>query len=247
VPRYRLLIEYDGAPFVGWQRQSTGLSVQQAIESAFSAFCAGPVDVVAAGRTDAGVHALGQVAHVDLREPMLPERIAGAINAHIRPHPISVLEVRLVPETFHARFAATARHYRYHILDRRAPPTLDFGRVWHIPVRLDTELMHAAAQSLVGYHDFTSFRAAECQAASALKTIRRLHVRRIGDMVEIAASARSFLHHQVRNMVGTLKLVGEGKEPVRYVAEALAARSRAAAGPTAPALGLFLVGVDYPS
>lgn len=245
--RYRLILEYDGAPFIGWQRQSSGPSIQEALEAAVHGFCGAEVTAVAAGRTDAGVHALGQVVHLDLPGKLAPERLTGAINAHLRPHPIAVLDARHVADDFHARFHAVARHYRYRILDRRAPPAIERGRLWHVPRSLDIELMHAAGQALVGRHDFTSFRASECQAASPLKTLSRLHVRRIGEIIEVAVSAPSFLHHQVRNIVGTLKLVGEGREPVRFVREALAAHDRAAAGPTAPASGLYLVRVDYPS
>jgi tRNA pseudouridine38-40 synthase len=245
MPRHRLLLEYDGGPFVGWQRQDNGPSVQAAVEAAILAFCGEPVRLVAAGRTDAGVHALGQVAHLDLTREMVPEQIRGAINAHLRPLPIAVLDARRVADGFDARRDAVARRYLYRILNRRAPPTLERGRAWHVPMWLDTERMHAAAQLLVGRHDFTSFRAAACQAGSPLKTLDLLHVRRRGELIEVRAKARSFLHHQVRNMVGTLKLVGEGKWAVSHVREVLEARDRAAAGPTAPAHGLYLEGVDY--
>ncbi|MFO1068149.1 MAG: tRNA pseudouridine(38-40) synthase TruA [Geminicoccaceae bacterium] len=247
MPRYRLLLEYDGGPFAGWQRQPEGRSVQQAVETAIHAFCGEAVVLTAAGRTDAGVHAAGQVAHLDLEREVPPERLMGAVNAHLRPQPVAVLEAAHVDDAFHARFDAVARHYRYRILNRRAPAVLDAGRVWHVPVPLDPERMHDAAQALAGRHDFTSFRAAACQAASAVKTLSRIHVRASGDLVEVAVSARSFLHHQVRNIVGTLKLVGEGRYPVGYVREALLARDRSAAGPTAPPQGLCLVRVDYPT
>jgi tRNA pseudouridine38-40 synthase len=245
MPRYRLLLEYDGGPFVGWQRQENGPSVQAAVEAAILAFCGDVVRLTAAGRTDAGVHALGQVAHLDLAREVAPERLQGAVNAHLRPRPVVVLAARRVDDGFDARLHAVARHYLYRILNRRAPPTLDRGRVWHVPARLDAERMHAAAQYLIGPHDFTSFRAAACQAGSPVKTLDLLHVRRQGELLEIRAKARSFLHHQVRNMVGSLKLVGEGTWPVRRVQEVLEARDRAAAGPTAPAAGLYLAGVDY--
>jgi tRNA pseudouridine38-40 synthase len=245
VPRYRLLLEYDGGPFVGWQRQDNGPSVQQAVEAAILAYCGEMVRLTAAGRTDAGVHALGQVAHLDLGRDVAVERLRGAVNAHLRPHPIAVLQAHRVADCFDARLDAVARRYVYRILNRRAPPVLERGRIWHLPVELDAERMHAAAQLLVGRHDFTSFRAAACQAGSPLKTLDLLHVQRRGERIEIRAKARSFLHHQVRNIVGTLKLVGEGREPVGYVRAALEARDRAAAGPTAPAHGLYLEGVDY--
>ncbi len=247
MPRYRLLIEYDGRGFVGWQRQADGPSVQAELERAIHAFSGEPVQTVASGRTDAGVHASGQVVHFDLDRWAPPERIVGALNAHLRPLPIAVLEARCARDDFHARFHALRRRYRYTILNRRAPPALLAGRVWHVPVALDAERMHAAAQPLVGRHDFTSFRAVACQSTSPVKTMQHLHVRRVGELVLVEAAARSFLHHQVRNIVGTLKLVGEGRRPVSFPAEALAARDRSAAGPTAPPGGLCLVGVDYPS
>ncbi len=245
MPRYRLTLEYDGRAFVGWQRQATGPSVQEVLEEAIAAFCGERTTVCAAGRTDAGVHALAQVAHVDLARTFPPERVAGALNAHLRPHPVAVLEARRVSEDFHARFSATERRYLYRILNRRAPPALERGRVWHVARPLDAERMQEAAGLLVGRHDFSSFRDSQCQARSPLKTLRHLHVRRSGEIVEIRAAARSFLHHQVRNMVGTLVLVGGGKRPVGWVAEVLAARDRRRAGPTAPAEGLYFAGVEY--
>jgi tRNA pseudouridine38-40 synthase len=245
MPRYKLTLEYDGAPFRGWQRQSEGDSVQQALEDAVRGFCGEHVQAVGAGRTDAGVHATGQVAHVDLRRAVTPETLRNALNHHLRPRPIAVLEAALVPDDFHARFAATARHYVYRIVNRRAPLTLEAGRAWHVATPLDAEMMHEAAQRLVGRHDFTSFRSALCQAKSPVKTLDRLAVKRLGDRLEIAARARSFLHHQMRNMVGTLKLIGDGRWPVERIEAVLAARDRATAGPTAPACGLYLVGVDY--
>lgn len=247
MPRYRLLLEYDGRGFVGWQRQAEGRSIQAELERAIHAFSGEMVETFASGRTDAGVHASGQVVHFDLARWAPPERIAGALNAHLRPLPIAVREARCVRDDFHARFDAIRRHYRYTILNRRAPPALLAGRVWHVPVPLDAERMHAAAQPLVGRHDFTSFRAVACQATSPVKTLQHLHVRRIGESILIEASARSFLHHQVRNIVGTLKLIGAGHKPVSFAVDALAARDRAAAGPTAPPEGLCLTGVDYRS
>ncbi|MBM3570119.1 MAG: tRNA pseudouridine(38-40) synthase TruA [Alphaproteobacteria bacterium] len=245
--RYRLTLEYDGRDLVGWQRQDNGPSVQAALVEAVAAFSGESVEVVGAGRTDAGVHALGQVAHFDLAREFPPERVMGAINHFLKPRPIVVLEAAVAPADFHARFSAIERRYRYRILNRRAPPALEAGRVCHVTTPLDHAAMHAAAQGLVGRHDFSSFRAAECQAKSPLKTLDELSVWRRGDEVEIFARARSFLHHQVRNMVGTLRLVGEGKWSADDVARALAARDRGAAGPTASPEGLYLVAVLYPS
>ena len=245
MPRYRLLLEYEGTPFQGWQRQANGPSVQAALEQALLACSGETTNVVAAGRTDAGVHALGQVAHVDLRRGWPPERLAGALNFHLRPAPIAVLEVREAAPDFHARFSCTGRRYLYRILTRRGPAALELGRVWHIPVPLDSERMHVAAQALAGGHDFTSFRSSECQSASPVKTLGGIHVARQGDLIECRVWARSFLHHQVRNIVGTLKLVGEGKAPIGHLHAVLAARDRSAAGPTAPAAGLFLTAAEF--
>ena len=245
MPRYKLTLEYDGGPFRGWQRQSDGESVQQALEHAVRGFCGEEVQVVAAGRTDAGVHATGQVAHLDLARSVTPETLRNALNYHLRPHPVVILAAAPVADDFHARFSAKTRHYLYRIVNRRAPLALERGRAWHVPTPLDAEIMHEAAQRLIGRHDFTSFRSALCQAKSPVKTLDRLTIRRLGDRLEITALARSFLHHQVRNMVGTLKLVGEGRFPVSHVDAVLAARDRAVAGPTAPACGLFLTRVDY--
>jgi tRNA pseudouridine38-40 synthase len=245
VARYKLTIEYDGGPFVGWQRQANGPSVQQAIETAVHAFTGETVVVKGAGRTDAGVHALGQVAHIDLGRDRPADKVRDAINAHLRPAPVAILAAERVADDFDARFSAVKRHYLYRILDRRPPPALDAGRVWHVPSRLDAEAMHAAAQALVGLHDFTTFRAAECQARSPVKTLDRLDVSREGPEIAIRASARSFLHNQVRSMVGALKKVGEGRWPVGEVAAALTARDRARSGPVAPPGGLYLVAVDY--
>jgi tRNA pseudouridine38-40 synthase len=245
MPRYKLTIEYDGGPFRGWQRQSAGDSVQHALEDAVRGFCGEDVQVIAAGRTDAGVHASGQVAHVDLSRLVTPETLRNALNYHLRPRPVTVLAAAVVADDFHARFSAKARHYLYRIVNRRAPLALEAGRAWQVPAALDVEIMQEAAQRLIGRHDFTSFRSALCQAKSPVKTLDRLTIRRLGDRIEITALARSFLHHQVRNMVGTLKLVGEGRFPVSHVEAVLAARDRAAAGPTAPACGLYLMRVDY--
>ncbi|CFX23253.1 tRNA pseudouridine synthase A [Candidatus Filomicrobium marinum] len=245
MPRYRITIEYDGTPFVGWQTQAVGKTVQSSLQTAIASFCGETVSIRGAGRTDSGVHALGQVAHFDLAREQDPYRIREALNHLLRPNPIAVLECVEVGPEFDARFSATARHYLYRILDRRAPPALDRNRVWWLPVGLDAEAMHNAAQCLVGHHDFTTFRASACQAASPVKTLDRLCVSRVGEEVHITASARSFLHNQVRSLVGTLKLVGAGRWTRADVAEALAARRRAACGPVAPPTGLYLVGVDY--
>jgi tRNA pseudouridine38-40 synthase len=245
MPRYRLTIEYDGGPFRGWQRQAEGASVQASLEAAVLAFCGEQVQVVGAGRTDAGVHASGQVAHLDLGRAVTVETLRNALNHHLRPQPIVLLEAAAVDPDFHARFSATMRHYRYRIVNRRPPLALDRGGAWQVPRHLDAELMHEAAQSLIGRHDFTSFRSTLCQAKSPVKTLAQLAVVRSGEQIEVVARARSFLHHQVRNMVGTLKLVGEGRWPVAQIEAVLAACDRAAAGPTAPACGLYLTRVDY--
>ncbi|MED5367121.1 MAG: tRNA pseudouridine(38-40) synthase TruA [Pseudomonadota bacterium] len=244
--RFKLTLEYDGAPFVGWQRQDNGPSVQAALEDALRALTGRAVDVVGAGRTDAGVHALGQVAHIDLADERFDARkLREALNYHLKPAPIAVLAAAPAPADFHARFSATARAYLYVIVNRRAPLAIDRGRAWQVRQPLDVAAMAAAAEPLLGHHDFTSFRAAQCQAKSPCKTLDRLTVTREGDEIHIEAGARSFLHHQVRNIVGTLKWVGEGKWTAREVAAALAARDRTAAGPTAPADGLYLVSVAY--
>jgi len=245
MPRYRLKLEYDGAPFVGWQRQDNGPSVQGALEDAIEKLSGERVTVTGSGRTDAGVHALGQMAHFDLVKEFEPGKVRDALNYHLRPNPVSVLEADVADGEFHARFSARSRHYLFRILNRRSPPALETGKVWHVSPKLDAEAMHAAAQTLVGQHDFTTFRAAECQAQSPVKTLDRLDVSRRADEIHIEASARSFLHHQIRSFAGTLKLVGEGKWTPRDVAEALAAKDRAACGPVAPPDGLYLVRVDY--
>ncbi|NNG05877.1 MAG: tRNA pseudouridine(38-40) synthase TruA [Inquilinus sp.] len=244
--RYKLTLEYDGGPFVGWQRQANGLGVQQAVEEAVQAFCGQAARVHCAGRTDAGVHALGQVAHVDLDGDPPADTVRDAINFHLRPNPVAVLKVEPVAPGFDARTSAIRRRYRYRIVNRRAPLALDAGRAWQVQRPLDAAAMHDAARALVGRHDFTSFRASECQAKSPLKTLDRLAVERDGEEIRIAAEARSFLHHQVRNFVGTLERVGAGRWSRADVERALAARDRAAAGPTAPACGLYFVAVDYP-
>jgi tRNA pseudouridine38-40 synthase len=245
MPRYKLVIEYDGTPFAGWQRQVNGRSVQQALEEAIQRFAGQPVRVQCAGRTDAGVHATHQAAHVDLADRWRADTVRDAANAHLRPEPVVVLSADIAPDGFNARTSAIRRHYAYRILNRRPPPALDANRVWHVPYRLEADAMGAAAGVLVGRHDFTTFRAAECQAASPVRTLERLDVERLGEELRVHASARSFLHHQVRSIVGTLVLVGAGRWTTQGVRAALEARDRARCGPTAPAAGLTLVGVDY--
>ena len=250
MPRYKLTIEYDGTPYVGWQMQANGPSVQGALEDAFLRLEAGRIVVKGAGRTDTGVHATGQVAHVDFPRDWPAEKLMDALNAHLKhaaagPQAVAVLAVEIVGEDFDARFSAKARHYLYRIVDRRGPLALDRHRAWHVRTRLDVAAMDLAAKRLLGTHDFTTFRAAHCQAKSAVKTLDRLDVTRDGDTVEIRASARSFLHNQVRSMVGSLKLVGDGSWSADDLAAALAKADRTACGPVAPAAGLALVKVDY--
>ena len=245
MPRYRLDIEYDGTPFLGWQIQADGATVQGRIAEAIQAFCGETVVPNGAGRTDAGVHALGQVAHVDFARDWPEHTVREAINAHLRPDPIAVLLATRVPDTFDARFSATARHYRYRIINRRAPLALERHRAWHVIRPLDEAAMAEGARQLIGNHDFTTFRAAACQAKSPVKTLDRLGLVRSGEVVTFEVSARSFLHNQVRSMVGSLKLVGEGKWQPRDIARALEARDRALCGPLAPPQGLYLVRVDY--
>ncbi len=245
--RWALLLEYDGSPFVGWQRQVNGVSVQEILEQAASHLNSGqPVPSIVAGRTDAGVHAEGQVAHIDLPDGHRANSVRDALNFHMKPHPVVVLDAAPVAENWNARFCANRRKYRFRILNRRSRPALMAGRVWHVPHPLDADAMHAAAQCLLGRHDFTSFRAASCQARSPVRTLDRLDVTRLGNVIEVVTEARSFLHHQVRNLVGTLKLVGEGRWRIERVTAALEAKNRAAAGPTAPPDGLTLTGVSYP-
>jgi tRNA pseudouridine38-40 synthase len=239
VPRYKLTIEYDGTPFSGWQHQANGRSVQEAIETALARWVGRSVRLHCAGRTDAGVHATHQVAHVDLDREVRTDTVRDATNAHLRPEPVAILGAEAVPETFHARLSAKKRRYVYRILNRRAPPGLDQTRVWHVPWALDADVMQAAASLLVGRHDFTTFRAAECQGRSPIKTLDRLDVERDGDEVRVHAASRSFLHHQVRSMVGTIMLPGAGRWRVEQVGEALEARDRARCGPVAPAAGLY--------
>ena len=246
MPRYRVTIEYDGRPFCGWQRQADDLSVQQVLEEAIARFSGETPVTQAAGRTDAGVHALGQVVHFDLERDWNPFKVREALNFHTKPHPVAILTADRVDETFEARFSAVARHYEYRILNRRARPGLDAGRVWHVPVPLDAEAMQVAAQLILGKHDFSTFRAAECQAKSPIRTLDIFGVRREAEIIVVTAKARSFLHSQVRSMVGSLKLVGDGKWRPADFRAALDAADRSRCGPLAPPDGLYLTKVDYP-
>ena len=245
MPRYRLDIEYDGGPYNGFQAQEGQPTVQGAIETAIHAFCGQTVRIAAAGRTDSGVHATGQVAHVDLDKDWPARTVLQAINAHLVPEPIAILDAEIATGDWHARFSATERRYLYRILNREARPALDQGRVWHVKKPIDAAAMHAAAQGLVGHHDFTTFRDMQCQAKSPLKTLDVAEVRRDGDQVLLVFTARSFLHRQVRSMTGTLLEVGVGRWTAEDVAAALEAKDRTACGPVAPADGLYLTGVGY--
>lgn len=245
--RYRLTLEYDGAPFVGWQRQENGPSVQAALERAVAAYAGEASPVFGAGRTDTGVHALGQVAHVDIARGDPARKVREALNFHLKPDPVAVLEAEAVDADFHARFSACERRYLYRILNRRARPALEAGRVWHVAAPLDAGSMHEAAQALVGRHDFTTFRSVQCQADSPVRTLDAVVVASEGAEIRIAVRARSFLHNQVRSIVGSLKQVGEGRWSAADLAAALAARERAACGPVAPAHGLYLAEVRYPA
>ncbi len=245
MPRYKLTIEYDGTPFVGWQIQAADLSVQGVLTDAVAAFAGERVSVNGAGRTDAGVHALGQVAHIDLTKEWDIDTVRDALTAHLRPHPVAVVAAERVATDFDARFSAVKRHYRYRIVNRRGDLTLDRLRAWRLPKRLDEHAMHAAAQRLIGKHDFTTFRDTECQAKSPVKTLDQLDVTREGDEVRVITSARSFLHSQVRSMVGSLVAVGEGRWSADDLAAALAARDRTACATVAPPEGLYLARVDY--
>ena len=246
MPRYKLTVEYDGRPYRGFQAQAGLASVQGAIEAAVKGFCGQDLRLQAAGRTDTGVHATGQVVHVDLDKVWKPEVVRDALNAHLVPQPVAILSAEQVEDPrWHARFSATERRYIYRILNRTAPPALDWGRVWHVKKPLDAAAMHAAAQALVGHHDFTTFRDLQCQAKSPMKTLDVARVRREGDEVILEFASRSSLHRQVRSLTGTLAGVGLGRWSAADVEQALAARDRRACGPVAPATGLYLVGVKY--
>ena len=243
--RYRLDIEYDGAAFCGWQRQANGLAVQQVIEDALTLVDGAKAVIRGAGRTDTGVHATGQVAHVDLKKDWRPDKLRDAVNANMRPHLVAVRNASLVGDDFDARHSATKRHYLYRIVNRRAPLTVDAGHAWLVKPKLDAQAMHEAAQELVGKFDFSTFRDSDCQAESPIRTLERLDVSRVGDEIHVYTSARSFLHRQVRSMVGSLEHVGSGKWRARDLREALDSRDRARCGTVAPADGLYLIGVDY--
>lgn len=243
--RYKLTIEYDGARYAGWQRQDNARTVQQALEEAALALNGEPTVVTGAGRTDSGVHALGQVAHVDLLKPIPAGKVRDALNAHLRPHPIAVLESEDAAPEFHARFDATGRSYIYRIISRRADLTLDKHRAWRVAAALDAGAMHAAAQALVGRHDFSTFRYIHCQADSPVKTLDSIRVQRKAEEIIVETTARSFLHHQVRSMVGSLVEVGRGRQEVRWISDILHAADRTLCGPVAPAAGLYLASVSY--
>ena len=245
MPRYKLTLEYDGAPFAGWQTQADQPTVQGLLTTAIQALTGEKTLVQGAGRTDAGVHARGQVAHVDISKHWDPDTVRDALNAHLRPHPVAILSAEKVSDDFNARTSATKRHYLYRIINRRSDLALEAGHAWRVPRPLDTDAMHKAAQRLVGKHDFTTFRSTECQAKSPVKTLDVLSVERNGEEVTVSAIARSFLHNQVRSMVGSLEAVGEGKWNADDLSRALAARDRTACGPVAPADGLYLMRVDY--
>jgi tRNA pseudouridine38-40 synthase len=246
VTRFKLVVEYDGRPFMGWQRQPHGPTVQEAIEKAIGAITQEEVTLHAAGRTDAGVHGLAMAAHADIAKSIAPVRLADGINAKLRPLPVAILSAGIVDADFHARFSCTGRRYLYRIANRRAPLALEAGRAWRVTAALDVDAMNEAASVLVGLHDFTTFRSAHCQSESPVKTLDRLTVRRFGETIEIEAAARSFLHHQVRSMVGCLEMVGRGKWTKEDLSAALEAKDRAALGFNAPPDGLYFVAATYP-
>ena len=245
MPRYRVTVEYDGGPFCGWQMQDNGPSVQEALTDAIEKLSGEQVTLYGAGRTDAGVHALGQVAHFDLERSWISDKIRDGLNFHLKPDPIAILDAEAVDDEFHARFSATQRHYLYRIVTRRSPLTIERGRAWRVSVPLDAEAMSTAGQALTGTHDFTTFRSAHCQSKSPVKSIDTVDVTRADHLISIRISARSFLHNQVRSIAGSLKLVGEGKWSPEDLKAALEAADRTRCGPVAPPDGLYLVGVDY--
>jgi tRNA pseudouridine38-40 synthase len=245
MPRYKLTIEYDGSGFAGWQRQHDMPSIQQAIEEAIEKFGGEKTVLHTAGRTDAGVHAFAQVAHFDLKRDAPPDVVMGAVNFHLQPAKIALIQCEIASDDFHARFNAQKRYYVYRIINRRPPLVLESGRAWFVPVKLDVEKMRAGAEFMLGLHDFTSLRDSECQAKSPLKTLDEIRIEQDGELIEIHVSAKSFLHHMVRNIVGTLKFVGQGRWKPEYVKEVLEAKDRSKAGPTAPACGLYFVRVEY--
>lgn len=245
MPRYMLILEFDGAPFVGWQRQENGLSIQGALEEAVFRYCGERITAHSAGRTDAGVHALGMPAHFDIEKVADPHRVCEALNFHLKPAPVAALSAQIVDPAFHTRFSATRRHYRYRIVNRRAPLTIDAGKAWRLAPPLDADAMHEAAQTLIGKHDFTTFRASTCQAATPVKTLSSISVSRREDEVVIETSARSFLHHQVRSMVGSLVETGFGRWSVADFAAAFRACNRSRCGQVAPAEGLYFLKADY--
>nr|CAD6616329.1 tRNA pseudouridine(38-40) synthase TruA [Rhizobium sp. Khangiran2] len=248
MPRFRMTVEYDGTTYVGWQMQENGHSVQAALQNGILSLTGETVSIRGAGRTDSGVHAIGQVIHADLTRDWKPYTLRNALNAHLgmAGEKVAVIEVAAVDESFDARFSAVRRHYLYRIINRPAPLALEANRAWWVPKPLDHDAMHAAAQMLVGHHDFTTFRSAHCQATSPVRTLDRLDVTRQGDLIEIRASAQSFLHNQIRSFAGTLKLAGEGKMSPADVRAALEARDRKECGPVAPPEGLYFMKVDYP-
>jgi tRNA pseudouridine38-40 synthase len=245
VPRYKLTLEYDGTAFAGWQRQENSPSVQQTLEIAAQAIDGEPVVVIGAGRTDSGVHALGQVAHLDFRKAYPTHVVRDALNAHLRPHAVSILEAEIAPDGFHARFDATSRSYLYRVLNRKPDLALERNRAWRVPTKLDAAIMHEAAQPLIGRHDFSTFRDSKCQADTPVKTMDSISVVREGDVVALRTTARSFLHRQVRSIMGSLVEVGRGREEIGWMADILKAADRTKCGPVAPPEGLYLVSVGY--
>ncbi len=245
MPRYKLIVEYDGGEFVGWQRQDNGVSIQESIENAVTAFCAEKVTVHSAGRTDAGVHAVAMAAHIELENDQPPDTIRDAVNFHLRPARIALLSVERVPDDFHARFSCKGRAYEYRIVNRRTPLVLDRGRAWRVATPLNAEVMDAAAQVFVGRHDFTTFRSSKCQSASPVKSVDKISVSRLGEDIFIRCEAKSFLHNQIRSFAGSLVEVGKGKWRMQDLRAALEAKDRSACGPVAPGEGLYFLRAEY--